>query len=383
MRIFLLIISFIITSSSAQANLQYESLSENGLPTVLLIKGTFEHNDDLSFFLKAVQKQNTEIIIFNSSGGNVYKAIELGKIIRTLKLHTIQLRGMECSSACSLAFLGGVIRFAEAGSIGVHKSSFINASGMDANTAISNIQKITADIMGYMTEMGVDANLLQLALQYDSNDMRYLSLREMESFNVITTQQTERPSSLPQIAATPSTTANTSSMYSTPPQTNHKPAYSPNLSIPAARSGIIHHPKKKAAIKFDPDNKSRTLIELRNGATVYLQPYDKQWYKVVYGDYMGYMHHSWVHVDQYELPKSEKRYIQISSFDNYADALEYINKSNLNLDIYLSTNGWLAVTLSETFSHSDAIKVLNNLKSRRIIPQDSRFSYGNTYVRKL
>ncbi|UCA46860.1 hypothetical protein [Pseudochrobactrum sp. XF203] len=384
MRFFLFILTLLIISSPAQANLSYDSLADSDLPTVLIVKGTFEHDDDLSVFLEAIRKHNTTAIIFNSGGGNVYKAIELGKIIRALKLSTIQPRSMECSSACSLAFLGGINRFAEAGSIGVHKSSFINASGMDANDAISSIQKATADIMGYMTEMGADANLLQLALQYDSDDMRYLSRREMENFKVVTEQETKQPSSPPQVATTPPTTTHTApSTYSAPPQSSYQPAYRPNMSIPAAHSGIVHHPKKKAEIKFDPDNKSRTLVELRNGATVYLQPYDKQWYMVAHGDYRGYMHHSWVHVDQYELPKSERRYIQISSFDNYEAALEYINKSDLNLDIYLSTNGWLAVTLRGTFSQSDAIKITKELKNARRIPQDSILNYGNTYIRKL
>lgn len=377
LRIVVLIVSFLIISSTAKADLKYEPLKEEDEISVLIVSGSFEYDDDLSLFLKAVSDHRASAIMFNSGGGNVYKAIELGKLIRALRLGTIQPRGMDCSSACSLAFLGGTIRLAEAGSIGVHKSSFNNSTNMNAHDAVASIQKATADIMGYITEMGADANLLQLALQYDSDDMRYLSLKEMKNYKVVTEQEATQPSSPPQIAATPPT-------YTAPPQASYRPAYRPNLNIPTARSGVVHHPKKKAALKYHPNNKSHTLVELRNGTTVYLQPYDKQWYKVAYGDgYMGYMHHSWVHVDQYELPRSEKRYIQISSFDNYEDALEYVNKSALNLDIYLSTNGWLAVTLRGTFSSTEASTLTKELKSKRRIPQDSIFNYGNTYVRKL
>ncbi|WP_374828962.1 COG3904 family protein [Paenochrobactrum pullorum] len=383
MRIFVLIVSFFIISSIAKADLKYEPLKEEDEISVLIVSGSFEYDDDLSLFLKAVSDHRASAIMFNSGGGNVYKAIELGKLIRALRLGTLQPRGMECSSACSLAFLGGTIRLAEAGSIGVHKSSFNNSTNMNAHDAVASIQKATADIMGYITEMGADANLLQLALQYDNDDMRYLSLKEMKNYRVVTEQEATQPSSPPQIAATPPTTSYTTPTYTAPPQASYQPVYRPNLNVPTAHSGVVHHPKKQAAIKFDPDNKSRTLVELRNGATVYLQPYDKQWYRVAYGDYRGYMHHSWVHVDQYELPRSEKRYIQISSFDNYEDALEYVNKSALNLDIYLSTNGWLAVTLRGTFSSTEAAALTKELKSKRRIPQDSIFNYGNTYIRKL
>lgn len=383
LRIIILILSFLIASSIAKADLRYDRLKDEDEISVLIVSGEFEYDDDLSLFVKAVNEHRASAIMFNSGGGNVYKAMQLGKLIRALRLSTIQPRGMDCSSACSLAFLGGIIRLAEAGSIGVHKSSFSNSTNMNAHDAVASIQKATADIMGYITEMGADANLLQLALQYDSDDMRYLSLREMKEHKVVTEQENKQPSSSPQIAARPQTAPYTAPTYSHSPQVSYEPTYRPNLNIPTARSGVVHHPKKKAAIKFDPDNKSRNLVELRNGATVYLQPYDKQWYRVAYGDYRGYMHHSWVHVDQYELPRSERRYIQISSFATYEEALAYINNSDLQLDTYLSTNGWLAVTLRGSFKYDDALMLARELKNKGRIPQDSLLNYGNTYVRKL
>lgn len=384
MRIIFVVVTLLFTSSVANADLKYEALKDKEI-SVLIVNGIFEYEDDLSFFIKAVSEHNASAIMFNSGGGNIYKAMELGKLIRVLKLDTLQPRGMDCSSACSLAFLGGVMRIAEAGSIGVHKSSFNNSLQINANDAVSSIQKTTADIMSFIAEMGADANLLQLALQYDSDDMRYLSLREMENFKVVTVDKNKDALSDSNNASTLTyrTAPQTAPSSPTPPPASFHQTYKPNLTIPNAQSGIVHHPKRKVAIKFDPNTKSQNLIELRNGASIYLQRYDQQWYKVAYGDYRGYMHHSWVHVDQYELPRTERRYIQISSFATYDEALAFLNQSDLKLDVYLSTNRWLAVTLRGSFSYDDALSLTKLLKAQGKIPQDSIIHYGNTYIRKL
>src|SRR5690606_33391683 len=109
------------------------------------------------------------IVSFDSSGGNVSKAIELGRLILYHRLITAQPRNAECVSACSLAFFGGVFRFAEPGAIGVHKSSFRDTSSLSADDAVAAVQAMTAELIAYMTEMGVDPSLLQVALRYDSN----------------------------------------------------------------------------------------------------------------------------------------------------------------------------------------------------------------------
>ena len=76
--------------------------------------------------------------------------------------------------------MGGTVRFAETGSIGVHKTSFADTSAISVDDAISYIQRQTAETISYMTEMGIDPSLLQLSLRYEKDDMRYLSKSEMQ-----------------------------------------------------------------------------------------------------------------------------------------------------------------------------------------------------------
>ena len=169
--------------SDARADIRYlPDVSADGLRFVV-VEGEFAASDDLSLFTNAVRANQATIVSFNSPGGNVYKAIELGRLIRKLGLSTVQVRGLECASACALAFLGGVSRGAQPGSIGVHKSSFSDDS-LSARDAVSAIQELTADVITYIVEMGCDPSLLRLALKYESDDIRYLSGSEMEQFRV-------------------------------------------------------------------------------------------------------------------------------------------------------------------------------------------------------
>jgi hypothetical protein len=114
----------------------------------------------------------------------------LGRMIRLLGLNTMQVRQLECASACSLAFLGGVSRIAAPGSIGVHRTSFAPDSTVGRDEAVAGVQALTAEIISYLSEMGVSADLLNFALRYDRTDIRYLSASEMNDLKVTTSQAT-------------------------------------------------------------------------------------------------------------------------------------------------------------------------------------------------
>ncbi len=156
---------------------------ENAVP-VLLLKGEFSQSDDPQQLSREVAASGAKAVTFDSNGGNILAAMAYGRMIRSLGLATFQLRASQCASACTLAFVGGVIRQAEPGAIGVHQSSFAPGAGLDGPTAVAAIQTMTAQIMSYFTEMGVDPKLLQVSLSVPSDDMRYLTASEMQSYGV-------------------------------------------------------------------------------------------------------------------------------------------------------------------------------------------------------
>lgn len=171
-----------LLAGPAQADLKYELLDTDGIRSVL-VKGTFDPRDDVYGLLNAVITHKTRLVTFDSPGGTVWKALEMGRLIRKHQLATVQSRMYECSSACAFAFMGGAIRIADAGSIGVHKF-YYEDSRLTAQQATSSAQSEVKTIMEYMGEMGISQDLMPLMLDYEATDMRYLSISEMERFHV-------------------------------------------------------------------------------------------------------------------------------------------------------------------------------------------------------
>ncbi|MDX0594939.1 hypothetical protein GOD17_06925 [Sinorhizobium medicae] len=171
---------------------------------VILLKGAFALADDPQALAREVSATGAKVITFDSDGGNVVSAIAYGRVIRSLGLSSFQPRATQCVSACALAFVGAVIRHAEPGSIGVHQSSFSANAVLDGHTAVAAVQQMTAQIMTYLLEMGVDPKLLQLSLSVAPNDMRYLTAAEMDEYNVTAGLQNAVPETLPDTTMTPS-----------------------------------------------------------------------------------------------------------------------------------------------------------------------------------
>lgn len=374
---FVCIVGFVALAQTPAQAVTFESVSLDDA-TMLLVEGRFEPDEDMSRFIAAVAADRPDFVTFNSPGGAIYPAMQLGRFIRALELPTLQIRSSECASACALAFLSGTYRAAEAGSIGVHQSSFAPESTLDRDQAVSAVQTITADILAYMNEMGAGPGLMQLSLQYASGDMRYLSQSEMLEHGVVSgdgstvaqKSSPSAPSQMPPIASTPPSSAQTSQGIA-------------RLQIPEARSGWVRHPKGEVHLKAGPDGDSASFGILRNRTAVQILGKDGRWYAVSVGGSRGYLHDTWVLVDQFESGPFEARHIQIKSYELIDDAEAYARRSPLPVSVYLATNGWFAVTLEETHDKDTGTELLELLKARKEIPDDSYLSYGNTYARKV
>ncbi|MGV1758124.1 SH3 domain-containing protein [Rhizobium sp. A22-96] len=347
-------------AADANARLSYTHFTTDDGRRYILVKGSFDSGDDLSKFGKAVKSYRANSVTFDSPGGNVSKALELGRMIRSLGLTTVAVRVQECSSACSLAFLGGVVRFADAGSIGVHKTSFADTKGMRVEDAVAAVQAITADVISYMTDMGADPGLLKLSLKYDSDDMRYLSASEMKQYSV-TTPDEDEPKAEPETVEEASTT----------------------LQIPLAQNGIVQHPKGTAPLKADTSASSKTIASFANGSALEIKASDGDWYQVSIAGQRGYMHHAWVWVREFEEKEFGKTYIQIRSVDDLATARSLVLGSKVPLAVHLTTNGGFAITVKATGDNGIESSLLQILRAKNEVAKDAFLTFGNTYVREV
>jgi hypothetical protein len=140
-------------------------------------------------------------VFLDSPGGNLLAGMQLGRILRDAGVNTyvgsvaadnehkfagkpgIKLVPGGCYSACSLAFLGGVYRYAIDGSqYGVHR--FSNPSGATAND-LDAAQVVSAAIGNFIRDMDVNPGLFDLMASQGKDGIRIQTKSELNRFNVV------------------------------------------------------------------------------------------------------------------------------------------------------------------------------------------------------
>jgi hypothetical protein len=129
---------------------------------------------------RAIKAQNVKFatVFLNSPGGSLLGGIRLGHLIRELGFSTYVGKAAisgdheepaKCYSACVLAFVGGYFRSLTSGStIGVHRFSKTRTSPADLDIA----QEVSATIIAYLAEMGVDVALFELMSRAGKDEIR-------------------------------------------------------------------------------------------------------------------------------------------------------------------------------------------------------------------
>ncbi|MCR9273708.1 MULTISPECIES: COG3904 family protein [Mameliella] len=133
----------------------------------------------------------------DSPGGNLGAAIALGRLFREKGIRTTvgrsapmpdmpqydqRIDGGTCESACVFALIGGTSRQADSGELGVHQ--FHSPDGSNIPTAAT--QQIMGQLVLYLIEMGVSAELLTLASKIPGDQMHYLSEPELARLGIST-----------------------------------------------------------------------------------------------------------------------------------------------------------------------------------------------------
>ncbi|MBP2315507.1 lysozyme inhibitor LprI family protein [Azospirillum soli] len=144
-----------------------------------------------SAFLEANNVPDGSSVILNSPGGNLAEGIALGREFRkrgfstTIGVRRTTDSGIDpgyCYSACATAFLGGKFRSVPSGSkYGVHRFAFSRTTGQDSDAA----QMVSALLVSYLGEMGIDSGLFPVMTRASSSDMVVLSPSDLERYRVV------------------------------------------------------------------------------------------------------------------------------------------------------------------------------------------------------
>lgn len=180
----LVLFCLLLVPSIGVAQLRFEAQETDTGIRFIMVPGIFDANDDLEEFIRLEEAPPTEGVSFDSKGGDVYNAVEFGRLIRRLGLSMTQPWVNDCLSACAWAFLGGVERLASEGAIGVQHTFIIGQSDMNANEAVWAVQRLMAGLMRYIVEMGADLALPELAMRYQTHEIRYLTREELDAFRL-------------------------------------------------------------------------------------------------------------------------------------------------------------------------------------------------------
>lgn len=126
----------------------------------------------------------TEMII-DSEGGDVAAALAMGWTVRHMAMDVYVPTEGYCTSACVFVLAGGVRRGVDIGvTVGVHQFSggAGTATGAQAQSAA---QSLSGRILEHMTQMGIDPQLMVLAMQTPPDQLRVLSIDEMRRYRLI------------------------------------------------------------------------------------------------------------------------------------------------------------------------------------------------------
>src|SRR5450759_3300273 len=177
---------------------------------VLILEAKIEPGDYISVhnFLSEASnfKKMTGEVFLASPGGNVFEALEIGYLIRHLRLstdapsrppptertsgseiiHPLDLtnpRQYQCTSACFLLYVAGIYReFIWAGRLGIHHPQIEHKPiGASENALSIALVEMRNKIKSYLEEMSVPDKYLDLMYSIPPNEIRWITQAEFNA----------------------------------------------------------------------------------------------------------------------------------------------------------------------------------------------------------
>jgi hypothetical protein len=129
-------------------------------------------------------------VMINSPGGDVYAAMELGRLFRAnlvqISLDQWGIDRAQCASACILAWVGAPMRLAagipEEGMFVIHRPCGFADAGQDLSGSSNRWKTVQADIRQYLLEMNIPPALLDAMNEVSSQDGRALTASELSRY---------------------------------------------------------------------------------------------------------------------------------------------------------------------------------------------------------
>jgi hypothetical protein len=164
--------------------------SGNATVNAIEVVGRLEPGDAVALqaYIARLPEKDLTVVYLNSQGGAFEEAMALGRLFHRLKIRTAVVgKGVACSHACSIAFLGG--RDARTGEPWRAKGSTAllgfrsikidwpdrDYSAQDMSSAIARTQRMALAMADYLTEVGASLEFLRLSLKAPATSASHMS----------------------------------------------------------------------------------------------------------------------------------------------------------------------------------------------------------------
>ena len=164
--LFLVFSLFIFTAHAAEIT---RVDGKEGDADLIFFKGEIKDGDDKTFKGVALNSE-AAIVVFDSPGGLLRTAIEIGKVIR-IKGFATAVIDSDCASSCALAWLAGQPRMlTKSSGVGFHEAYNEEADGTKTSASTGN-----ALVGSYLNSLGLNENVVTFVTAAKADKITWLS----------------------------------------------------------------------------------------------------------------------------------------------------------------------------------------------------------------
>ena len=177
----------------------YAQASQTQMPAkVIRITGVISEQTLAKMRLDLMRFQNDDpfpaglIVLLNSPGGDGEAAMAIGRLLREHQAHVFVVG--RCDSACIFLLMGGVVRAAVTGTVGVHagRLTLMKPDGqvikeVDASKSLPDSFQLAGynrDTRMYLQEMGIGHGILDVMLAHPTHQVYQLTLEDISRYGV-------------------------------------------------------------------------------------------------------------------------------------------------------------------------------------------------------
>jgi hypothetical protein len=188
------LVAFLLMAGTANAAQFTEEVLPQG--TIIRVGGQFYLGDDRKFIKVALPHERSLVIFGNSPGGSLDAAIEIGRVIKIMRLPTSVAANAECASACAFAWLAGQERYMEPNArLGFHAASQEGKISGSANALLG----------AYLNELDLSMEAIIYLTETEPDSMTWLDFAQVNTIG-ITVKESAATESIANVEPAPTPT---------------------------------------------------------------------------------------------------------------------------------------------------------------------------------